>query len=284
MSSDTEYVALLDKELDEEDDRLSPPHRSRSRISWITVWACLGFLQTLAVIVLSAVVYTQNRKSPYSSLGITSQMIYSPAQDVLEHQVQKFSNGINSTIYQGAPSTEVDKAWKDLYNGMMKFQLSGCELQDSPYRALEFGISQIPKSQARLLPNHTSPIPGNEENYVIALSVFHQLHCLNVLRKAHYHEYYRDPVTGNIDNISPQDLNDHVSHCLDSIRQSLMCSSDISVIVWQWSTKQNLSLPRMDTARSCRNFDKIADWARDHRSVHFDSSVRMEDDIVIPEF
>ena len=43
---------------------------------------------------------------------------------------------------------------------------------------LEFGLSQIPKAQARLLPNKTLPIPGDEEHYAVGLEVFHQLHCL----------------------------------------------------------------------------------------------------------
>lgn len=40
------------------------------------------------------------------------------------------------------------------------------------------GISAIPKSQAALLPNRTVPFPRQEENYIITLDVFHQLHCL----------------------------------------------------------------------------------------------------------
>ena len=47
----------------------------------------------------------------------------------------------------------------------------------SPLRT-DIGISKITKSEAEMLPNHTLPIPGDEGNYVAALSVFHQLHCL----------------------------------------------------------------------------------------------------------
>ncbi|THH30884.1 hypothetical protein EUX98_g3329 [Antrodiella citrinella] len=115
----------------------------------------------------------------------------------------------HKTIYQGEPSDEVDKAWEDLYNS--------------------FGLSQIPKAQARLLPNKTLPILGDEENYAVGLAVFHQLHCLNSLRKGLNPEYYRDPVTGAISNIAQEDWPEHASHCVDNIRQSLMCASDISV-------------------------------------------------------
>lgn len=42
----------------------------------------------------------------------------------------------------------------------------------------EVGISKIPRSQAVLMANRTVAIPGDEGNYVVALNVFHQLHCL----------------------------------------------------------------------------------------------------------
>lgn len=44
-----------------------------------------------------------------------------PAQDALKYKVQKFSTGFErgakASIYMHAPSDEVDRAWKDLYNG-----------------------------------------------------------------------------------------------------------------------------------------------------------------------
>lgn len=41
-----------------------------------------------------------------------------PAQDVLEYQTYTFDSGFGkgTTIYQGAPSDEVDQAWEDLYS------------------------------------------------------------------------------------------------------------------------------------------------------------------------
>ncbi len=42
----------------------------------------------------------------------------------------------------------------------------------------DFGLSQISEDQARLLPNETLSIPGDEGNYAIGLAVFYQLRCL----------------------------------------------------------------------------------------------------------
>ena len=52
------------------------------------------------------------------------------------------------------------------------------------------GINQIPLSQARLLPNATEYVPGSDDQYIIELDVFHQIHCLNTIRKTLYPERY----------------------------------------------------------------------------------------------
>jgi hypothetical protein len=39
-------------------------------------------------------------------------------------------------------------------------------------------LSTIPREQAERLPNYTSPVPNHEDQYIIQLDVFHQLHCL----------------------------------------------------------------------------------------------------------
>lgn len=53
------------------------------------------------------------------------------------------------------------------------------------------GISQIPYSAARQLPNATEWIPGSDDQYIVELDVFHQLHCLNAIRKTFFPERYR---------------------------------------------------------------------------------------------
>lgn len=51
------------------------------------------------------------------------------------------------------------------------------------------GVSKIPEEQARKLANETLTPPGTKE-YLIELDIFHQLHCLNDLRKAFYPDRY----------------------------------------------------------------------------------------------
>ncbi|KAJ7910447.1 hypothetical protein B0H13DRAFT_2661031 [Mycena leptocephala] len=176
---------------------------------------------------------------------------FSPAQDAVEYGVTTYAIG-GDRRFHIPPSPALDAAWNDLYN---------------------FGISQIPKSQAALLPNKTHPIPGDEGNYIVELDVFHNLHCLNMIRKGLHADYYKDDAMEI----------DHLDHCIDWIRQALMCAGDTSVVVWQWDPKQNKTTFQGDVAHTCRNFDKLRDWGKSHRiRTHYDTSVRIEDDIVIP--
>lgn len=235
-----------------------PPRSSRTDLAY----RIIIIVQSLAIVALIWTLISRNgRKDVYP------QILYSPAQDVLEYQPKRFAFGVgtDTTIYQGEPSEELDKAWAALYD--------------------DFGLSRIPKWQARLLPNKTLPIPGDEENYAVSLSVFHQLHCLNTIRKGLWPEHYTDPVAGTIAGVAHADWPEHLSHCIDGIRQSLMCSADVSLIVWQWAEAAHQASPRMDVVHSCRNFDKIADWAKERTwDRDFDLKVHVEDDIEIPVF
>jgi len=206
-----------------------------------------------------------SKKAQHDCASDLSQVLFSPAQNVVEYQPKRFTYGFgnDTTIYQGEPSKEVDEAWEALYN--------------------DFGLSRIPKEQARLLPNKTLAIPGDEDHYAVALSVFHQIHCLNTVRKGLWQEHYTDPVAGTIAGIPEEEWPAHLTHCVDGIRQSLICSADISLIVWKWIESENQVMPRNDVVHSCRNFDKIAEWAKSHMwEIDFDLHMRVDDDIKIP--
>ncbi|KAI0079448.1 hypothetical protein K474DRAFT_1639618 [Panus rudis PR-1116 ss-1] len=264
MSKERLYHPLLNEENDEhlDDEVVQDPNGGRSQRRLIRLLSVALFFQTILMLSMSIGLW----KAYGNKTVLNGQILYSPAQDFIEFHPVTFADGFaERTIYQGKPSDEVDKAWLDLYN--------------------DIGLSKIPKSQARLIPNKTLAIPGNEGYYNVNLAVFHQLHCLNLIRKGLSPDYYRDPVTGMIAGFAPHEWEEHVSHCVDSIRQSLMCASDISLIVWQWSEEKHQAVVKMNTVHSCRNYDRIVDWAKDHRQdIKFDLHVHVEDDIEIPTF
>ncbi|KAF8149200.1 hypothetical protein K438DRAFT_1625216 [Mycena galopus ATCC 62051] len=108
----------------------------------------------------------------------------------------------------------------------------------------------MPRSEAMRMLNTTWPFEGEPGQYIFALDVFHRLHCLDVLRKEVHRDYgyKRAPMS-------------HIRHCIGAVRQALMCSADISPIVWQWSEEQQKVERRDDILHVCRDFDQIRGWA-----------------------
>jgi hypothetical protein len=53
----------------------------------------------------------------------------------------------------------------------------------------------------------------------------------------------------------------HTSHCIEIIRQGITCAGDITPYTWIWDEKEEQLRNRIDTPHTCRNFDKIREWA-----------------------
>jgi hypothetical protein len=68
----------------------------------------------------------------------------------------------------------------------------------------ESDISQLGMPKTSLKVNH--PRTG-EEGYRVGMEVFHQLHCLNLLRRVTYKDYY-EPLGGEFGN-GPEALKHH---------------------------------------------------------------------------
>lgn len=78
----------------------------------------------------------------------------------------------------------------------------------------------------------------------------------------------------------------HMDHCIDQIRQALMCSSDISPRPFGWDPKLRMVMPINNVIRTCRNFDSIRDWARTHQTHDMNMTFQVEDplgNVVIEE-
>ncbi len=59
----------------------------------------------------------------------------------------------------------------------------------------------------------------------------------------------------------------HIAHCLDILRQRLMCSTDIGVFGSNWVQNGTHLRPFVDfnTKHVCRNFDPIRAWAEERQ-------------------
>ncbi|KAL5610699.1 hypothetical protein FOBRF1_006816 [Fusarium oxysporum] len=227
---------------DEEKDLFETQKRLPKYERWAKLLPYSGLLNIALLLALIATFAV--REHHYNKAYIPNE-IYSPAQSAVQYETVIFSGGLREeeSKFRGS-SSDVDKQWDELYNQVL--------------------ISQISAESAAKLPNATTPFTNDTSHYIIELDVFHQLHCLNMMRKLAYPDVYKiDLVSGSeeaIDNIF------HMEHCYEQLRQSLQCSSDISTIYWEWSVKKQRMFGNVRTTHTCRNFDRIRDWAVEHKA------------------
>jgi len=170
-------------------------------------------------------------------------LTFSPAQEAVEYEVVKFHAGpLNNEpddIYSGPPSPVVDQAWRELY---------------------EFGAIHVTPDIASKLANNTEKMYSETES-IVGIDVFHQLHCLNKIRKALSPDHYGNEVTESKEVHAA-----HINHCLNSVRQSLQCGADISTVPFNVQplkfSSHPILVPTFSVIHTCRNFRKLQEWTR----------------------
>ncbi|ESK86693.1 hypothetical protein Moror_10940 [Moniliophthora roreri MCA 2997] len=232
-----QYEALLTEESDLENPQQRLINKPSSSFWDLDKKLVLILLLSLSNFIFFTLWILQSTQCHYPD----AQILYSPVRDILEYEVITFNatDGRNRhpDPWSQPLSDELDEAWEGLYN--------------------DFGISEVPESIARQLANRTDLIPSNvtaDGVYRITLDVFHQLHCLNTIRKALHPERY------------PNVTRHHQDHCINSLRQSLQCHSDVSTLVFQEMEDTGDIEPRFNIAHSCRNFRKLQEWALEHKA------------------
>jgi hypothetical protein len=43
-----------------------------------------------------------------------------------------------------------------------------------------------------------------------------------------------------------------------------MCHGDVSTIYWRWEWQRQVPLPNMSTTHTCRDFEAIRAWGKEH--------------------
>ncbi|TPX14414.1 uncharacterized protein E0L32_005378 [Thyridium curvatum] len=98
-----------------------------------------------------------------------------------------------------------------------------------------------------------------DDAYAAVLDVYHQLHCLNSLRKAVYRAEYGAP---ELAEVSEAMMRVHVDHCVDILMQALQCSGNVNLVTMHWLDTQDYPFPDMSIERQCVDFEGLTAWRR----------------------
>ncbi|KAL2000729.1 hypothetical protein VTN02DRAFT_2700 [Thermoascus thermophilus] len=93
------------------------------------------------------------------------------------------------------------------------------------------------------------------------LAVFHQLHCLKTIWQYTYLEHYKS--RNELFSKPDVEIHHHLDHCVDLLRQALMCNPDTSIITFKSVDTQASPVPEYGLPRRCRDFEAILQWGLD---------------------
>ncbi|WPH00671.1 Hypothetical protein R9X50_00350100 [Acrodontium crateriforme] len=223
------------------------PSKSRANI-----FVYVSSAMLLSSIIIFAAAFTRvpselecaKRVSPWSSMW-----------DAIEFWEGDTKNSFNhSTIYRGPPTPEREQAWDELwhYPGM-------------PVSAAGLAALNKTNDGEHVQINGSNPAAPT---YGSLVQVFHQLHCLDMIRKytwyltGHYHQD-DESIEYPWDFVNPVAGRMHVDHCIEELRIDLMCSGDITPLLVKYDKNRAIGrVADFDVHHKCRDFEKIVDWIK----------------------
>ncbi|KAI0154991.1 hypothetical protein GGR57DRAFT_102205 [Xylariaceae sp. FL1272] len=182
-------------------------------------------------------------------------LVYSPAQGAVKYEKVDYDGGLyQSNVYKGPPSPESDAAWTEL-------------VAPTNIRLNKHTLKMI---------NRTALELSDHSGYHGGMGVHHHLHCLKYIRQALHPEYYTGALA-----VDP-DLMEHVYHCIDDVRQALMCNPDISIYTHVWIPGYRKPWPNFDVEHECINWEVLNGWAIENSFDMFEPNLLIHPELGKP--
>ncbi|KAG2148152.1 uncharacterized protein EDB93DRAFT_1250210 [Suillus bovinus] len=200
--------------------------------------------------------------------SIDDVVMYSPANEAIESIGIVRLNGTLGTpsIYTGSPSPELDAIWDRLTWDARTVRLTAEQL-------LRIGEKPSP-----VMVRYPEEYGGG---YMVAVEFIHQLHCTDMLRRVSWGD--RSPGHGVYE--PPEEFRVHLDHCIELLRQVIMCRGEVTMITYDWVEGVKDPFPNFNIPHRCRNFEKAWDWVVEHQvPISKSELVRLEDNEDLPSF
>ncbi|KAE9980783.1 hypothetical protein EG328_012031 [Venturia inaequalis] len=120
----------------------------------------------------------------------------------------------------------------------------------------------VPATDLEKIGTTSIPIPGQSGNYIAGLSVYHELHCLKRIQRYIWLDHYFPNQTAEEARL--QKL--HTDHCIEILRQAILCHGDTSLFTVRWSEGSRIPRADFSNEHTCVDWDALNSWAGE-RSV-----------------
>lgn len=169
--------------------------------------------------------------------------------------------------FKGPPRPESDSAWDELLRGefyaLIDYQNALSDSNDFVARHSAVLPSELGDQLSSV------DINDGSGHVLVELDVFHNLDCLNSIRKYLHRTYYNESTSKAMAHLRQVDT------CIDSIRQSLMCHGDIAIGTYVWKKDHLLPWPDFNIMHECRKWDNIQAWAVEHQAPDLSGDMLM---------
>lgn len=160
----------------------------------------------------------------------------------LEYEPSILSVSIKNNPYAGKPRPELEAAWHKM------FQHTNIRVhkEDLHY----YNVTSLPMTN----------LHGNEGYFVGQMGVFHELHCLKRIR----HWIYRSHYLTNFTNDQLVEEEAHIDHCVELMREAILCRGDTTLSVFRWIDPSHQGDPHLTVdapgTHTCVNWERLREW------------------------
>ncbi|KAI0147544.1 hypothetical protein GGR57DRAFT_515806 [Xylariaceae sp. FL1272] len=174
--------------------------------------------------------------------------LWSPVLDAVEYISLDFDNEFaHKTKYRGPPTEDVESAWHELTN---KHEVL---IDEEKLSALNRSLATNPAN---------AEVSGRS-GYRANIEVFHQLHCLNLIRQYTWFQAgkYHDHPPSTLAVGSDVARRMHVDHCIETVRLALICNADVTPMISVVDHEDSHGYRAdFNAHHKCRDFAKIEAW------------------------
>ncbi|KAF2190063.1 hypothetical protein K469DRAFT_759479 [Zopfia rhizophila CBS 207.26] len=154
---------------------------------------------------------------------------------------KEYSSDHAHNKYTGLPNENNTKAWDDLVKRVILIQPRKIAVET----------------------NYTAVRLAEGGGYLAGLGVWHDIHCLRRIRLYLHANYYYQPLTEK----NLEYLREHLGHCIEGLRQTVMCNADTSIYTFTWeNATDRRPNPQSNQYRKCINWDTVWNWV-DERHI-----------------
>lgn len=213
---------------------------------WRRIWSIVASVQLALLLVVAFVSWTHQPQAQTSSVRGG----FPPAESGLRFRSQLFDKyGVRNSPTAQEPGPALDSAWHGLLSSMM--------VKISP----EQMFSQTPESSIPL---------ADGSGYVASLGVYHELHCIKLLK----HWIHKDYYLAGWDEDRVEQYWKHLNHCLDWLKTAALCRSDTTITTLTWNG--SILDTEYPVAYQCVDPDSLFAWTNEHAIDITDSSVLVQ--------